>query len=762
MFNHVLDAAARPRGGIELIDVAPLNAWTRQILVTRLRSLGYEVHDPGSMSIDEAGLPHRHVALVVSRETRLADVIRDLRRLASVSPRRHLVIRAAPKEKGDVDVGMDWSAHVERAVERADQDIGGAEFRRAAEWLTSLGVEADLRGIDVPACVQSRVAEAAFWLAERPPFSVRDLHGAAVSCAGGWLGFSAWCAGSASAVAAVRARLAIRARLPDHTARFWDGVLGALCRGRADTDRLQALAEAAGARPTERLVCAAVSTPSLLAQSNDADPVAARLIERLSAHAAWHARIAGPSSPGGHMQALDGVCELLQRMEDATDEGAALTAGCAWLRAQGESVRVAIVSADGQRLVTGQGWKSPDLAGEITRILSSASGDLRQPGADRASPSFGVSIRYGGAIIGAVVVSGRSPDRDVLASSALALAAVSASAVRARLDTMTARDAEGECAPEILGRSPSIVDLRISLARVAPTSFPVLIEGDSGTGKELAARAIHRLSPRREQRLVCVNCAALTDELIEAELFGHVRGAFTGAIGARTGLFEEANGGTIFLDEVSELSPRGQAKLLRVLQEREIRRVGENTARRIDVRVVAATNVPLSEAVASGRFRADLRFRLAVVRLRLPPLKERVEDLPILAQRFWKQAIAETGKRAVLGPDALATLMRYGWPGNVREFQNVIAGLAVVAPARGRVTRRHVRQVIAHIGNEDPPMPLEAARLGFERRVVAAALVRHAGQRNRAARELGLTRQGFTKVLRRLGLSAEQDAAGVA
>ena len=462
------------------------------------------------------------------------------------------------------------------------------------------------------------------------------------------------------------------------------------------------------------------------------------------------------------MQAFDGVCALLQRLEDASDEYAALAEGCAWLRAQGESVRVAIVSADGQRLVIAQNWKQSDLAGRISAVLAGPSGDQRQPGADRVSPAFGVSIRYSGVSIGSIVVEGRAADRDALVAGSWAFAAVAGSAVRARLDALALRDAESECAPEILGRSLSIGDLRNSLARVAPTTFPVLIEGESGTGKELVARAVHRLSPRREHRLVCVNCAALTDELIEAELFGHTRGAFTGAVGARAGLFEEAHGGTIFLDEVSELSPRGQAKLLRVLQEHEIRRVGENAPRRVDVRVVAATNLPLSEAVAAGRFRDDLRFRLAVVRLRLPPLRERLEDLPLLAQSFWKRALTETGKRAMLGPDALSSLMRHPWPGNIRELQNVIAGLAVAAPARGRVTERHVRQVVSHLATEEPPVPLETARRVFERRVVTAALVRHAGRRTRAAEELGLTRQGLTKLLRRLGLRAPEDSAGVA
>jgi len=231
-------------------------------------------------------------------------------------------------------------------------------------------------------------------------------------------------------------------------------------------------------------------------------------------------------------------------------------------------------------------------------------------------------------------------------------------------------------------------------------------------------------------------------------------------VGPRAGLFEEAHGGTLFLDEVTELSPRAQAKLLRVLQEREVRRVGENAPRAIDVRVIAACNVALADAVAAGRFRDDLRFRLAVVRVQLPALRDRPEDIPTLAQRFWRRAVEEAGTRAVLGPDALVRLAKHSWPGNVRELQNVVAGLVVAAPARGRIAGRHVEQVLSQAASTDNPgLPLEAARRTFERRVIGAALVRHAGSRTAAASELGLTRQGLTKALRRLGLGAEDDPA---
>jgi two-component system, NtrC family, response regulator HydG len=306
--------------------------------------------------------------------------------------------------------------------------------------------------------------------------------------------------------------------------------------------------------------------------------------------------------------------------------------------------------------------------------------------------------------------------------------------------------------------------LRETIVRAAATPFPVLIEGESGTGKELVARAIHRLSPRRDRRFSAVNAAALTDELVEAELFGHSRGAFTGAVAPRAGLFEDAHGGSLFLDEVSELSARAQAKLLRVLQEREIRRVGENTARPVNVRIIAATNRSLSEAARGGTFRDDLLFRLAVITLRLPPLRERAEDVPILAHAIWRTLTVEAGKRAVLGPDAIARLCRHQWAGNVRELQNAMAALVVSAPDRGRVSARHVNGVLAVADGcaFQPPLSLDQTRANCERRAVLGALMRNGGRRTLAARELGLSRQGLTKAIKRLGLNEQGREAGVA
>jgi two-component system response regulator HydG len=302
-----------------------------------------------------------------------------------------------------------------------------------------------------------------------------------------------------------------------------------------------------------------------------------------------------------------------------------------------------------------------------------------------------------------------------------------------------------------LGESDPARALRESIAKAARAPYPVLIQGESGSGKELVARAIHRLGPRRDRRFCALNCAALSDELIEAELFGHTRGAFTGAVGERAGLFEDADGGTLFLDEIGELSARAQAKLLRVLQDGEVRRVGESLSRRVDVRIIAATNRRLEQEAAAGRFRSDLRFRLDVVRIEVPPLRERASDVPLLASRFWHEAAGRVGSKATLAPDAVAALARYEWPGNVRELQNVIAWVAVQSPRRGRIGPSALP---AHVAQASTPLDttFEAARQEFERRFVKAALAAADGQRARAAQALGMTRQGLSKMMRRLGI----------
>src|SRR4029079_11490015 len=223
------------------------------------------------------------------------------------------------------------------------------------------------------------------------------------------------------------------------------------------------------------------------------------------------------------------------------------------------------------------------------------------------------------------------------------------------------------------GVTAAMLELRKAVDRAAAAPYPVLVDGESGSGKELVARAIHRGSLRRSRTFCSLNCAALPDDLVEAELFGHARGAFTGAIAERVGVFEEAHTGTLFLDEVGELSPRAQAKVLRVIQEGELRRIGENTSRRVDVRIVSATNRELRAETAAGRFRLDLLYRLDVLRVGGPPLRDRREDIPILTEHIWREAAARCGSRATLGPPVVTALAKYDWPGNVRELQNVLA-----------------------------------------------------------------------------------------
>jgi anaerobic nitric oxide reductase transcription regulator len=236
-------------------------------------------------------------------------------------------------------------------------------------------------------------------------------------------------------------------------------------------------------------------------------------------------------------------------------------------------------------------------------------------------------------------------------------------------------------------------------------------------------------------------------------LFGHARGAFTGAAAERPGIFEEAHTGTLFLDEVGELSPRAQAKLLRVLQEGEVRRLGENAPRRIDVRIVSATNRNLRQETAVGRFRLDLLYRLDVIRIAIPPLRTRSDDVPVLVERFWRDATASIGSRAVLSDAAIVALARHHWPGNVRELQNVLASLAVRTPRRGVVPVTALPPGFAELERSDERIyRLAAARRVFDAQFVRAALVRTGGHRCKAARQLGLTRQGLAKLLTRLGI----------
>jgi len=363
-----------------------------------------------------------------------------------------------------------------------------------------------------------------------------------------------------------------------------------------------------------------------------------------------------------------------------------------------------------------------------------------------------VPIRCGGLVVGALAARwtiGRFPDGSRAVSVLTMAATAAAPLVQSRLAARVR--AAVPASHGLLGVSAAMNDIRRAAERAAAAPFAVLIEGESGSGKELVARAVHRGGARRDRPFRTLNCAALPDDLVESELFGHARGAFTGAVAERVGVFEEAHTGTLLLDEVGELSPRAQAKLLRVIQEGELRRIGENLSRRIDVRIVAATNRDLRAETAAGRFRLDLLYRLDVVRIAVPPLRERREDIPLLVDHFWREATDRVSSRATLGPAIVSVLSRYDWPGNIRELQNVLAALAVRAGRRGVVGPAALPpQFVASASGT--ACRLDAARRAFDERFVRAALVRTGGVRAQAAGELGISRQGLGKLMLRLGI----------
>ena len=311
----------------------------------------------------------------------------------------------------------------------------------------------------------------------------------------------------------------------------------------------------------------------------------------------------------------------------------------------------------------------------------------------------------------------------------------------------------------LLGRSPVMIGLYKEIARVAPTRSTILIMGESGAGKELVARSIHQHSTRSGGPFVAVNCGALTETLLEAELFGHVRGSFTGAVGDRKGLWEEAAGGTLFLDEVGETSPAFQVKLLRALQEGEIRRVGASKATQVDARILAATNRNLEQDVKSTKFRQDLFYRLSVVTLRVPALRERRTDIPLLAERFLSVVLEREGhKQMALSEETIRTLVAYNWPGNVRELESAIE--YAVLHARGHA-----------IVPEDLPEKLQSAPVRaaarsplsalfedlpaldeLERRYLLYILEVAGGNRTRAAEILGIDRRTLYRMIERYGI----------
>jgi DNA-binding NtrC family response regulator len=306
----------------------------------------------------------------------------------------------------------------------------------------------------------------------------------------------------------------------------------------------------------------------------------------------------------------------------------------------------------------------------------------------------------------------------------------------------------------IVGESPAMQQVFETLQQVAPTRTTVLITGETGTGKELIAKALHNLSPRKNGPFIAVHAAALPSTLLESELFGHEKGAFTGAIERRIGRFELADGGTLFLDEVGELEPLMQVKLLRVLEERAFERVGGAKTLQVDVRLVAATNRNLKKLVNEGKFRDDLFYRLSVVAVDLPPLRERREDIPLLVKTFLDEFSRENGKQVrEVTPEALNVLLAYDWPGNVRELRNAIEQMVVLA----RAERLTVRDVPPQVRGGADLTKISVVRTGMtveeaERQLIVQALKETDGNRTQAARKIGISRRTLHRKLKQYGL----------
>lgn len=318
----------------------------------------------------------------------------------------------------------------------------------------------------------------------------------------------------------------------------------------------------------------------------------------------------------------------------------------------------------------------------------------------------------------------------------------------------------------IVGRSPKMLEVYRTIARVAPTEATVLIVGPSGSGKERVARAIHEHSRRAGKPMTAINCGALAESVLESELFGHEKGAFTGADAARRGLFESSNGGTILLDEISETTPGFQVKLLRVLQERQVRRLGSNASTSVDVRIIAATNADLMERIQSKQFREDLYYRLSVITIRLPSLNERREDIPLLAQHFLARFNQNNSRQVMLQASTVELLAAMSWPGNVRELENLIEKAAILS-STGVITPEDVKMCredgisrVASVSEESDAQILQPVGSGLnlketEKQQIIRALRESAGNRSEAARKLGIERKSLYKKARRLGIDLD-------
>ena len=385
-------------------------------------------------------------------------------------------------------------------------------------------------------------------------------------------------------------------------------------------------------------------------------------------------------------------------------------------------------------------------------------------------------------LIGALTIDGLNPqqfdhvdDRTLRLVGALAAAALTNALLLERLSRQVAAPLDSEpfvdqAPTEMIGEAPAMQQLQREIDAVATSALNVLILGETGVGKELVAQAIHRGSPRRHQPLIYLNCAALPDSVAESELFGHVKGAFTGAIHHRAGKFELADRGTLFLDEIGELSLSLQAKLLRVLQYGDLQRIGDDNQLKVDVRILAATNRDLKSEVVEGRFRADLYHRLSVFPLQVPALRERTQDIPLLAGFFAERCRLALGlERLTLQADALTRLASYGWPGNVRELEHALHRAAVLARAEQMhpavvIAARHLAlgdaparaQTVIASGTGMPNEGLKAATEAYQCQLIRQALTQSGGNWAAAARQLQLDPGNLHRLALRLGLKRER------
>jgi DNA-binding NtrC family response regulator len=310
----------------------------------------------------------------------------------------------------------------------------------------------------------------------------------------------------------------------------------------------------------------------------------------------------------------------------------------------------------------------------------------------------------------------------------------------------------------IIGRSPAMQEVFATITRVAPTRATVLLAGESGVGKDLIARAIHYHSPRHDKPFVKINCTALPENLMESELFGYEKGAFTGAVASKPGKFEQADTGTVMLDEIGDVPPGVQVKLLRVLQERELERLGSNKTKHIDVRVIAATNVDLRIALENGTFREDLYYRLNVLPLNIPPLRQRKEDIPYLAEHFMRKVSREMGRECTLSQNAIDRLMQYDWPGNVRELENVIErSIVLCGSSQLDADDMKIDAGRSRTAQADAFLPAGMSLDAYEQEIIREALRRANGNKSQAARLLGITRNALRYRLSQMGL--ENDTA---